>query len=763
MSDSNVKKAQVYLNSMFGGHSEWVKLEENGNTGTATIKGIIRAFQIQNNVAVAGVVGPATLAKMKALPKISKMSPSDTPLINVCLIQCALFCKGYNAGGVTGIYYTTGVNAIKELQNDANIGETGVIDWKVWSALLSFNWFKKPAFSGTEVLRTIQRQLNKDYSDYINVRACDGIMSRETAQSLLGALQAEEGILSSSDTLTNLNELNFGDETIRRFPGPLKIGNTKTAFNKLIQYGLFFNGYYPNRYDGVFDAATEAAVANFQKFYGLSEVIADKSGEVGYQTMMSLLISRGDTSRPAFACDCSTILNTQQAKDLKAANYTVVGRYLTGTVGGKTSKALTVAEIKRITNAGLKIFPIYQDGGYYLNYFKNPNRGYSDATIAIKAAKRLGFPFEATIYFAVDFDCLPQDTDNYIMDYFTQINTVFSDPLLNSNCYKVGIYGPRQVCSKMYETQRASSSFVSDMSRGFTGNCGYPIPQNWSFDQFAEMEFSSSPNFAIDKDAISKNPEADQGCLNFETVSNTTNTERIENLRIKYLQKFTSVMAIVDNMFTYKFDFTAKKIPMGKILCGPLEITTSLSANTILSLHPDSTSEALIEITVDDNGEVTQNFKTHIENLLSQLSFESAVSIKDHVKSKTYEIAQEMGCGSISIKLEIKTLNSCELSIGWQSNELSLPSDEDGNPPQNNITLSITYIMEITIHPDYHFEEATEVDKIAALGIACGIITVSIIFAAATGGLSLGSLATVSVTLPEAVQAFQSLGLIVQG
>lgn len=53
--------------------------------------------------------------------------------------------KGYAAGGITGIYYTSGVNAVTKLQEDANIDVTGKVDWKVWAALLSFNWFTEPA------------------------------------------------------------------------------------------------------------------------------------------------------------------------------------------------------------------------------------------------------------------------------------------------------------------------------------------------------------------------------------------------------------------------------------------------------------------------------------------------------------------------------------------------------------------------------------------------------------------------------------------
>lgn len=53
---------------------------------------------------------------MKSLGVIEKMNPEDEGKVNVCLIQCALFCKGYNAGGITGIYYNAGVAAVSQLQ-----------------------------------------------------------------------------------------------------------------------------------------------------------------------------------------------------------------------------------------------------------------------------------------------------------------------------------------------------------------------------------------------------------------------------------------------------------------------------------------------------------------------------------------------------------------------------------------------------------------------------------------------------------------------
>lgn len=87
-----------------------------------------------------GYLGPYTVQVMKNLPTISKMDPEDDADPNVCLIQCALFCKGYHAGGITGIYYTNGVNAVKEMQSDASIEVTGTINWKVWMGLFSLNW-----------------------------------------------------------------------------------------------------------------------------------------------------------------------------------------------------------------------------------------------------------------------------------------------------------------------------------------------------------------------------------------------------------------------------------------------------------------------------------------------------------------------------------------------------------------------------------------------------------------------------------------------
>ena len=441
MSDQMVLKAQKYLNSMYGGHSDWVTLEENGNTGTLMIEGLVRAFQIQNNVPnITGYLGSYTVNVMKLLSNISKMNVDDDSNPNVCLIQCALFCKGYNAGGITGIYYTTGVRAVKQLQEDANISITGIIDWKVWVALFSMYWFELVS-GGDEKIRTIQRQINADYSDSISVQACDGVMSRNTALSLLGALQVAEGLVSWIDDLSSLN---FGPSTTNAFP-ILKQGQDGVyiKYNKLAQYALYFNGINQNKFDGIYDSDMTSNIVTFQHKYGLTGNISDTLGTIEASTMKSLLTSKGDTNRLSLGCDCSTILSLGQAEELYAAGYRYVGRYLTGTVGfgiNKKSKALTVSEIKNIQNVGLSIFPIYQDGGYYADYFSQNLQGSYDAVTAINKAKQLGFVNGTVIYFAVDFDCLDYQTENLIIPYFQQIKNVFNHTNINSRAYKIGIY-----------------------------------------------------------------------------------------------------------------------------------------------------------------------------------------------------------------------------------------------------------------------------------------------------------------------------------
>lgn len=152
---------------------------------------------------------------------------------------------------------------------------------------------------------------------------------------------------------------------------------------------------------------------------------------------------KGDLLRFANACDCATILNQERAELLVENGYTIVGRYLTGTVkttsGTRVSKALTHTEIQAITNAGLKIFAIYQDGGAAPTYF-NYEQGFSDASKAVAAAIALNIPYGEIIYFAVDYDFNEVGCEENIIPHFQGIAKYMNETIAD---YKIGIYGSR--------------------------------------------------------------------------------------------------------------------------------------------------------------------------------------------------------------------------------------------------------------------------------------------------------------------------------
>lgn len=683
--DQNVLNAQKYLNAMYGGNSNWVTLSEDGNTGTAFIQGIVRAFQIENGLATPnGNLGPATLAKMKSLAPITLMNPDDPVNNNVCLIQCALFGKGYNAGGITGIYYNFGMNAVKTFQSDAGLTANGVIDWKVWQGLLSLNWFFL-ASGGSETLRNIQLMFNQNWSDYLGVGPCDGIMSRQTALSPLAALQAQEGLLT--DTITDFNSLNFGPATSAAFPGILKINQSSgnyRKYNMIAQAALYFNGYNPGNFTGTFDTEMQTAVSNFQNFYALTGIGLVTPGEINLATMKSLLTSKGDENRKSYGCDTATVLSASQAKTLKSLGYTHVGRYLTGTVGTNyVPKFLTFDEIQNIESAGLKVVPIYQDGGYYPDYFIGNRQGVHDAKMAILAAKTIGVPSGTTIYFAVDYDFTEPQVKNLIVNYFEKIHSVFISSENDKN-YKAGIYASRRACTLVSERQLVEYSYVSDMSTGYSGNLGYPIPSNWAFDQFAEIDLTTaSPAFDIDKVAVSGR---DNGIEKFDTVPKLSVSSQ-ENLYNGYDQRYAKeamLRQIMDSLWlgdqpipddifeisptsasidfrnAYSRNFYFPGLTVETILeCGVGAILDSSNPNAIAISYTDGALSAL-----------TSNQFMILNTSITDFFENNSIELPFSYQNVFCQMASGVENGLIVPSLEIGTDNSITLNFTAQSSYL---------------------------------------------------------------------------------------------
>ncbi|RSX49046.1 glycoside hydrolase domain-containing protein [Bifidobacterium castoris] len=482
MTDEMVLATQKWLNETYGADARFDKVPENGATGWVTVYGLLHALQIELGIEqTADAFGPGTQSRFQARwPQGIAQQPDGAEAeSNVyAIIQGALWCKGYGTGAVSitrHFYGGTGA-AIRELKTDMGIGGDSTVTMDIMMALLSMQQFKLIASSGgRQVIREVQQQINEQYRSYTGIIPTDGLYGREMNMALIQVLQALEGF--TPDEATG----NFGNGTRSR----LKTIDASTAGANpkwvwLASAALVCNGYGSSVYS-VWNTAISGAVEEFQHAYALPA-----SGGVDAYTWMSLLTSCGNPNRPAVACDTRFEITDEFAEQLKADGYEIVGRYLSEPNQDKLQpkdywKAIRPGELERIVEHGLKYFPIFQEDSTSLDTFTSQT-GARHAQEAAAAAQRLGVP-QTVIYFAVDYDATDPEVTAAIIPYFKAIHDTITGG------YKVGIYASRNICTRVCDAGYAVSSFVSDMSTGFSGNLGFPIPSNWNYDQFTEISY----------------------------------------------------------------------------------------------------------------------------------------------------------------------------------------------------------------------------------------------------------------------------------
>lgn len=518
--DQYVLNTQKWVNENFKGQSGYTVIEENGQTGWNTIYALLHALQITLKVgSTANNFGPGTenafLNYINTEGPIEQQDTEETvtetrKMING-IIQGALLCKGYSIGasGPTGNFYAGTGNAIKRLKEDAGLSDTStVVTLNIMKALMSMDYFYSYSTSEkTKNIQAMQRYLNGHYEDYIGLTPCDGVYSRETSKDLIYAIQAEEKLPigtangncgpSTKKCLPNIPYTGGYNKDGTTY-GLSYNGNTYSAediknFAILANMALYFNGYGEGKLTSELDTAT---IMEFQEEYSINA-----TGNIDYSTWLSLLISCGDTDRSAIACDCATIITNSNISVLTNNNYKYIGRYLSGQTASGASKALSTDELKILFSNGIRLFPIHQRSATSVSYFTEANAK-EDADLAVEYANLLYLQFGAIIYFAVDFDATDAQITNYLLPYFRALYESFMNKGMGK--YRIGVYGTRNVCTRVCDAGYACSSFVGDMSTGFSGNLGFPIPKNWAFDQFTTTKISSGSNsIEIDKDGFS--------------------------------------------------------------------------------------------------------------------------------------------------------------------------------------------------------------------------------------------------------------------
>ncbi|MFZ4153780.1 glycoside hydrolase domain-containing protein [Streptomyces pseudogriseolus] len=482
MADEMVLRAQRFINTTYGNGATLgiPKLEENGRTGWVVMYALTRALQYEMGISsLSDNFGPATLAALQS--KYGKLDETTIPSANFCrIIQSALYCKGYDGGEIDGTYNDRVKAAVAKLNQNMGVSGTypGTSLWpKVVKGLLNMDAYVT-VNNGSETIRSIQQWLNGRYvlrKDFYII-PCDGHHSRDVAKSMLFAIQYELGM---ADGVANGV---FGPGTQSGLRSHTVSTGSSGVWVQLFTGAMVLNKR-PVSFSGSFTSALADSVRTFQSFMKLAV-----TGQGTFETWAALLVSYGDQSRPGEACDGVTKITPARAQALKAAGYKYVGRYLYNpSTTSLPEKEIQPGELATIKEYGLRCFPIYQTWARSVDYY-SPEQGFTDCMTAAYKAEEHGFKPGTRIYFAVDYDAVDEEVTSHILPYFRKIKEQM-DRL--GSPYKIGVYGPRNACSRISAEGCADASFVSDMSSGFSGNLGYPMPENWAFDQIVTKTVGS--------------------------------------------------------------------------------------------------------------------------------------------------------------------------------------------------------------------------------------------------------------------------------
>lgn len=469
----------------------------DGITGGNTVKALVMALQIHLKLSpVDGVWGNGTSS---ACPTISQ-STKDNVLLRI--LQAGCICKGYNPGPFDGIWGNKTANAIIEFKEDLGFANaTATLAPAYFKSLLTTDPTKLSPEPPVDLslieryyrkcrVRMVQQYLNANYSSLFVAQLgyipTGGDYERKTSKALIYAFQSVIG--TTADGV-------LGPNTFAKMPTVRK-GSQSVDVVKILQCALICNNSKIEEIDGIYDDELVENVGEFQEFMRLVIDPAVIFGEVNRRTWGALLRSCGDTARVPNAADTRFKLTATQAQSLHNDGYRFIGRYLTKVPGGY-DKNLTDQEIIDITDADLHIVPIFQENNSGIESFSGIT-GYTSWCKAVYAATRLRLP-ECTIYFAVDFDATEDQINGAIKNFFQGIKDARS---VNPSIYNVGIYSSRNTCDVMLSDKLAENCYVSNMSTGYSGNLGFLMPENWSFDQYATGTYKASDNSTFDLDKV---------------------------------------------------------------------------------------------------------------------------------------------------------------------------------------------------------------------------------------------------------------------
>lgn len=137
--------------------------------------------------------------------------------------------------------------------------------------------------------------------------------------------------------------------------------------------------------------------------------------------------------------DCAAKLTARTAAAIRTGGYAFAGRYLVPNSAALAWKALTGAEAKAITGAGLRLLTVWETAAGRTR--GGAAAGASDGAGALKCAREIGMPAGGIIYFAVDYDAQA--------DEMAAIEAYLRAARANTGEYEIGVYGSYGVVEAM--------------------------------------------------------------------------------------------------------------------------------------------------------------------------------------------------------------------------------------------------------------------------------------------------------------------------
>jgi hypothetical protein len=196
---------------------------------------------------------------------------------------------------------------------------------------------------------------------------------------------------------------------------------------------------------------------------------------------------------------------------LKDKGIIAIGRYYTRK--RTNSKILTADEARRLSDAGIRIWPVYQNRHRKPVDFSSA-KGKEEAEDALDYAKNvIQQPDGSAIYFSADFDASQETYNTAIRPHFEAIAAAFAAA---GNPYRIGVYGSGAVCKSLLDGGLAQLTWLSQSS-GFRGTPAFKASRRWNILQALPVQGFCEFDDDVDPDEIN-NDNGDFGGFLLQTA-----------------------------------------------------------------------------------------------------------------------------------------------------------------------------------------------------------------------------------------------------